>query len=156
MSPTESIRTVLLEKYATFSGRATRPEFWWFWGASLLLSVVLFCLGLVTGMVDLFDGIDSLISLAILCPTVAVTCRRLHDINRSGWFQLLPLAPALPAIALVFNGAGFGDFLMIVLIGLTVILVILLLVWLIRAGEAGPNRFGDDPTNPPNDAEVFD
>ena len=156
MSLAESIRIVLLEKFATFSGRATRPEFWWFWGASLLLSFILFAIGEITGMIDLFDSIDFVISLIILCPTLAVTCRRLHDINRSGWYQLLPLVSGLPVAILFGAGSSIDGPLIIVLGIVTGILVILLLFWLAKSGDSGPNRFGDDPQHPPNDAEVFE
>ena len=71
-----------LGKYATFSGRASRSEFWWFTLFQLLL-------GLATAMLG--ETVNALISLALLLPALAVGTRRLHDIGRSGWWQLLYL-----------------------------------------------------------------
>lgn len=66
-------------KYADFNGRAKRPEFWWFHLFAIVRSVLL---GLVHSV------LPSIFSLASLLPSLAVTSRRLHDINKSGWFQL--------------------------------------------------------------------
>jgi len=71
-----------LSKYATFSGRASRPEFWWFFLFQILLSIVASLFG---------DIISGLVSLALLLPALAVGARRLHDIGKSGWWQLLIL-----------------------------------------------------------------
>lgn len=79
----ESIRTCF-SKYATFDGRASRPEFWWFFLFSWLGAVA-------TGMVS--ETLSGLFSLAVLLPSLAVGARRLHDTNRSGWFLLLWLVP---------------------------------------------------------------
>lgn len=71
-----------LSKYATFSGRASRPEFWWFFLFQILASVAASMIG---------DTIAALASLALLLPALAVGTRRLHDIGKSGWWQLLML-----------------------------------------------------------------
>ena len=71
-----------LSSYATFSGRASRPEFWWFFLFQILVSVAASMLG---------DTIAALASLALLLPALAVGTRRLHDIGKSGWWQLLGL-----------------------------------------------------------------
>lgn len=71
-----------LSKYATFSGRASRPEFWWFFLFQILVSIVTSFLG---------DIVNALASLALLLPALAVGARRLHDIGRSGWWQLVAL-----------------------------------------------------------------
>ena len=74
--------SVCLSKYATFSGRATRPEFWWFFLFQVLISVAASMLG---------DVIAALVSLGLLLPALAVGTRRLHDIGKSGWWQLIML-----------------------------------------------------------------
>jgi uncharacterized membrane protein YhaH (DUF805 family) len=69
-------------RYATFSGRASRPEFWWFFLFQVLVSLAAQMLGGV---------IAGVIGLALLLPGLAVGTRRLHDVGRSGWWQLLAL-----------------------------------------------------------------
>jgi len=149
----ESIHTVLVKKYATFDGRAARSEFWWFWLFSVLVSVFFGALGLITGAVALFDGIDSLISLAILLPTLAVTCRRLHDTERTGWWQILPAIPAILGVIAfeVSNAFTLGW----IAVAIAVIAFVVLIVWLATIGTPGPNRFGNDPLKPETDAEIF-
>lgn len=90
----ESIRTCF-SKYATFSGRADRPEFWWW-------ILFVFVGSLVTSLLGGF--ISLLFSLATLLPSIAVTARRLHDIDRSGWWQLVGLIPLLGLIILIIWG----------------------------------------------------
>ena len=71
-----------LSKYATFSGRASRPEFWWFFLFQILVSVAASMVG---------DTIAGLVSLGLLLPALAAGTRRLHDIGKSGWWQLIML-----------------------------------------------------------------
>ena len=71
-----------LSKYAMFSGRASRPDFWWFFLFQILISLAASMLG---------ETINSLVALGLLLPALAVGTRRLHDIGRSGWWQLLML-----------------------------------------------------------------
>ena len=92
MTFVESISTCF-NKYATFDGRATRSEYWWF-----VLFTWLVSLGL--GLVH--DLLPSLFSLAVLLPSLAVGARRLHDIDKSGWFQLLWLIPVIGWIIMIY------------------------------------------------------
>ncbi len=71
-----------LSKYATFSGRASRSEFWWF---SLFQCLVLVAAAVIS------DKLYGLAALGLLLPVLAVGARRLHDIGNSGWWQLLML-----------------------------------------------------------------
>ncbi len=87
----ESISTCF-SKYATFEGRASRSEYWWFCLFALLGS-------LATGMVS--EVLSGLFSLAILLPSLAVGARRLHDIDKSGWFLLVGLVPLVGWIILI-------------------------------------------------------
>ena len=88
----QSIQTCL-NKYADFNGKASRPEYWWFFLFTLIV-------GVITGILDavIFSGFTEtvgtgplrlLFNVAIIVPGLAVGARRLHDTNRSGWWQLL-------------------------------------------------------------------
>lgn len=87
-----------LKKYADFSGRARRTEYWLFvlfnMVIAMLLGVVDYVLG-SAGLVGLIFG------LAILIPSIAVAVRRLHDTNRSGWWLLIAIIPVIGTIALL-------------------------------------------------------
>jgi uncharacterized membrane protein YhaH (DUF805 family) len=91
---------VCFKKYADFSGRAARPEFWWFVLFQFVVSVVL---GLVS------PQLQGLAGLAMLLPGLAVGSRRLHDINKTAWLLLLWLIPVLGWILLIYWAAQPGD-----------------------------------------------
>ena len=86
-------------KYATFSGRARRSEFWWFYLAIALIVVVAAVLDAVLGTTPLITVVAY---LALLLPFVAGGVRRLHDTDRSGWWFLLALVPLGGIVVLVF------------------------------------------------------
>lgn len=100
-------------QYATFSGRARRAEYWWFFLFNLLIATILAAMS---------ETVSGLFSLATLLPALAVSVRRLHDIDRSGWWLLLIFVPLIGPIVL--------------------------LVWSLTKGATGPNRFGEDPKLP--------
>jgi uncharacterized membrane protein YhaH (DUF805 family) len=80
------------KKYATFDGIAQRSEYWWF---------VVFCI-LVSSILSLFsETLSAAFSLATLLPSLAVGARRLHDTDRSGWWQLLMFIPVIGWIILI-------------------------------------------------------
>ncbi len=119
MSFGESVKTCI-NKYATFDGRATRSEFWWFYLFIILVSFI----ALLPGYILMFAGIAStsegdspgfvfwlglillligaLFELALIIPQLAVGCRRLHDRGQSGWLQLLLLVPCGNIVLLIF------------------------------------------------------
>jgi len=103
-----------LTKYAEFNGRAARPEFWWFMGAQ-------FVVGLILNMV--LPMLGGLFSLAMLVPSLAAGSRRLHDIGKSGWLQLLGLIPIIGCILLIY--------------------------WAAQPGEPGANKYGAPPSDAP-------
>ena len=90
----------VLRKYATFSGRARRKEYWMF---ALINILIMLGLTIVEGTSGVTDGgvLSALYSLAVVIPSIAVTVRRLHDTGRSGWWILLPLIPVLGAFVLL-------------------------------------------------------
>nr|WP_235528671.1 MULTISPECIES: DUF805 domain-containing protein [unclassified Phenylobacterium] len=126
-----------LRKYADFSGRARRMEFWLFWlfliGIQIVFSVLI---GIVAGptaaVADPADpfavlngpakalyGVFGLVMLGLLIPSIAVAFRRLHDTNRTAWWVLLGLIPFLGALVLI--------------------------VFYLLDGTPGPNKYGPDP-----------
>ncbi|MGO9916731.1 MAG: amino acid permease [Isosphaeraceae bacterium] len=92
----------VLNKYAVFSGRARRAEFWMFSLMNLIISVVLVVLVVIEGRVGTAGAIGLLYSLAVLITGIAVSVRRLHDTGRSGWWLLLAVVPFVDIILIVF------------------------------------------------------
>ncbi len=77
----------VLKKYADFNGRSRRSEYWYFFLVNVIISLILNLIGRGTGL-----GILSLVySLIVLVPGIAVAVRRMHDVNKSGWFILIPI-----------------------------------------------------------------
>lgn len=92
MTFVESIQTCF-SKYADFSGRASRSEYWW-WVLFVFLATM------AAGIVS--DKLSALFSLVVMLPGLAVGARRLHDIDKSGWLQLLYFIPLIGWIILVY------------------------------------------------------
>jgi uncharacterized membrane protein YhaH (DUF805 family) len=97
----------VLKKYAVFNGRARRKEYWFF---VLFNIIITFVLGIIDGIAGLkgaagFGLLGILYSLAVLVPGLAVSVRRLHDTNRSGWWLLIALVPLLGAVVLIIFAA---------------------------------------------------
>lgn len=96
----------VLKKYAEFDGRARRSEYWYFFLASTLVSIVLSILGNLIG----FMYLDSIYSLAVLLPAIGVGIRRMHDVGKSGWFILIPIYNLILACTEGQKGSNeFGD-----------------------------------------------
>jgi uncharacterized membrane protein YhaH (DUF805 family) len=123
----------VLKQYVDFSGRARRREYWMFVLVNVVIVIVLSLLDtlLGTGGFRTMSGggsfyaanslglLSGLYSLAVLLPTIAVTVRRLHDTDRTGWWILLGFIPIIGGIVL--------------------------LVFYVLEGTRGPNRYGPDP-----------
>jgi uncharacterized membrane protein YhaH (DUF805 family) len=93
-----------LKQYAVFKGRARRKEYWFFALFNLIVSAVLTVVDYMTGSLDMELGVgllSGLYSLAILIPSLAVTVRRLHDTDRTGWWLLIAFIPLIGAIVLL-------------------------------------------------------
>jgi uncharacterized membrane protein YhaH (DUF805 family) len=106
------------QNYVNFSGRAARSEYWYWTLFATLVSIAASLVDhLIFPMMD-FSPLHSLAGLALFLPGIAVAVRRLHDLDRTGWWLLIIL---------------------------TVIGGILLLVWFCMRGTVGPNRYGPDP-----------
>jgi uncharacterized membrane protein YhaH (DUF805 family) len=111
-----------LKKYAVFSGRSRRKEYWYFALFVIIISFVLSIIDVLTGAYARTVGVgllSSIFSLAVLIPSIAVTVRRLHDIDRSGWWLLIALVPLVGWIVLL----GFS----------------------VQEGTPGSNRYGFNP-----------
>lgn len=100
-----------IQKYAVFSGRAKRSEYW-YW--ALLTVPMVFILEQIDPfathtLYGTFSIISTIFSLVIFLPTIAVTARRLHDTNKSGWWQLIAIIPILGIIVLIVFLAQKGS-----------------------------------------------
>ncbi len=93
----------VLKKYAVFSGRAQRAEYWYFVLFNLIIQIALtVVVGVLGEAVATIGSIALLIyGLAILLPAIGVTIRRLHDTNRSGWWLLIAFIPLIGIIVLI-------------------------------------------------------
>lgn len=122
MSPFDYMK-LPLQRYADFSGRSRRMEYWMFFVLNFAVSFIASILDGILGMTGMVGGIYGpltlLSGLALLVPSIAVAVRRLHDQDKSGWFLLLIFIPILGAIAL--------------------------LVFMFLEGTKGDNKYGPDP-----------
>jgi uncharacterized membrane protein YhaH (DUF805 family) len=142
MNLVQAVQSVY-RNYVTFSGRAARSEYWWFFLfsiiASILISIIEARLGLGQGVFSSGDGgfsanysggiLSGIWALGNFLPSLAVGVRRLHDTDRSGWWLLIAIVPLIGAIVL--------------------------LVFLCSRGTSGPNRFGRDPLRDADAGDVF-
>ncbi len=114
---------LVLKRYAEFNGRSRRKEYWMFTLYNIVIFLVLYVAGFVTllrsSIYMLFFGLAFIYALAVLVPNLAVGVRRLHDIDKSGWFILISLIPAVGGL--------------------------ILLVLLALDGTPGDNRYGPSP-----------
>jgi len=116
MEPINWFMNVVTQHYFDFNGRARRAEFWWYILVVLIVAVIL---NVIDSIIHLGGILGGLWSLAMLLPNLGVAVRRLHDINRSGWWILIAFVPIVGAILLIY--------------------------WYAQPGTAGANQFGPDP-----------
>lgn len=124
-------------RYAMFTGRSSRPEFWWWVLFSFLVNVVVG--GALTALGA--DWLGQLVGLALLLPGLAVGARRLHDTGRSGWWQAAVYLPGLLAL--------LGGFFLVIGLIAMLVMVVLLVVWLATPGDASSNGYGPPPSAAP-------
>lgn len=116
MTPMYAIRSVL-SQYVGFSGRASRSEYWIWWGFLVVVYFAIGALALLFGSTGYVAA--GLVGLAFFLPNLAVTVRRLHDTGRSGFWLLIVLIPVIGALVL--------------------------LVFLLLDGQSEPNKWGAPP-----------
>ena len=132
----ESIKTCLTKKYFSFSGRASRSEFWFFYLFILIGYII--CITLIVAVSMKLFWLMGLFMLGIMIPALAVTARRLHDINKSGWFQLVPYPAGI--LERIFASSSEGLEILFLIIGLG--LYIYLFILYCTDGDKKNNRFG--------------
>jgi uncharacterized membrane protein YhaH (DUF805 family) len=141
-----------IQKYTDFSGRAPRAEYWWYTLAVIVVAIVISIVESMLGldaMVGPYGPVTLLFMVALIVPGCAVTVRRLHDTNRSGWWILVALVPYAILGFMMGRGAAEGDMSGIATVGLFSLVAlagaIALLVFMILPGNQGDNRYGPDP-----------
>lgn len=112
-----SIKTCLKDKYVSFSGRASRSEYWYFVLFTFICNLIASAGNIISPSLGTYCSY--VLSIIFFLPQLGVSVRRLHDINRSGWYYLLALIPIL----------GW---------------IVLLIFFCLKSNE-GPNRFGESP-----------
>lgn len=113
--------TGAMRRYASFSGRASRAEFWWYTVVLIVIFIAVIVLetSMHPGPADQERPLTGLFVLIHLLPSLAVSVRRLHDTDRSGWLLLIGVVPLIGTIVQI--------------------------VWACQQGTPGANRFGPDP-----------
>ena len=166
MSFGEAIKSVF-SKYATFSGRARRSEFWYFFLFNFLVSFVL-------NLIPHFSVVSGLWALAVLIPTLAVTVRRFHDIGKSGWTYLYFLIPSLlfigywfylvfqyisagydldeESVAAIITANSSASLITCILLLVSLIAAIIFIVLMARDSQPGENKWGPNPKKVPSES----
>ena len=167
----QAVKTVF-RKYAVFTGRARRAEYWWFTLFNLIVEMgLLFLMGLccipfvfkggdsagLSTVTNIFSVISAAWSLAVLLPAWGVLTRRLHDVGRSGWWVILYalISLAFVVFALFVGYTDFADKLneghpgLLITLGVALLVLLvmglLFFIWCIIPGHKGDNKYGPDP-----------
>lgn len=138
-------------KYADFSGRARRSEYW-FW--VLFNLIVSFAVNIFSSMLG-SSTLSLIVVVALLIPSISVTVRRLHDIGKSGWYYLLLVVPIVLMFFLLFTylftfdihygGSSSILYIMGLLEIASLILAIIFIIWLAKDSQPGMNKYGPNP-----------
>jgi uncharacterized membrane protein YhaH (DUF805 family) len=132
-----------LRKYAEFSGRASRFEFWCFFFFVIIAQAISGLVGLLLGFGPMLSGF---VGLLLIIPQIAVAVRRLHDLGRSGRELLVPCL-MLAAAPLVYSFGGiFPRMVALGYAGLILLVFANLLLLFLKEGKKIPNRYGGSPT----------
>lgn len=145
MSAVDAVRTVFA-KYAVFTGRAGRAEFWWWYAFTVMIDAVMQALQRLAGggVAGLGISIFSAgLTLALFIPTLAVTWRRLHDTNRSGWWAVGFMVAEVALGFFVLFAAIISAGLLLVAVPAMLAVVLWWIVLLVQRGTPGPNRYGN-------------
>jgi uncharacterized membrane protein YhaH (DUF805 family) len=131
-----------LRKYADFSGRASRQEFWLFFAFVLIANAAARIVGMMFGM---GLGLSGLVGLVLIVPQIAVAVRRLHDVGRGARELVVPGA-MLVAMPLMFAFRGILPRIVALgFLGLTLLAFANILTLLLKKGGSVPNRYGPSP-----------
>lgn len=162
----EAIKTVLVNKYCCFTGRARRSEYWNWVLAYGIISVVLsvFNMFMMVSQIETIDLDDplslykspgyfvtALVGLALFLPNLGVTIRRLHDTGHSGWWLVVPIIVYIPMLWASWSMQSNPDSAIAVMSALLVcalimlVICIIVLVWLCRDSDPRENQYGPSP-----------
>ena len=114
----EAVKRALTVNYCNFSGRSSRSEYWWFVLLNMIIGFVFNILTAATGS-EVFPVLSLIVSLILFLPGLGLAVRRLHDIDKSGWWLFIALIPLVGAI--------------------------LLIVWFAKDSDQYDNRYGEVP-----------
>ncbi|MEM6668141.1 MAG: DUF805 domain-containing protein [Pseudomonadota bacterium] len=142
-------------KYFTFSGRARRPEYWWFY---LFIFVVTFIASFIDAILspmfelgedgEILSLVRLIVSLGVIVPFFAVSWRRMHDTGWSGWMTLSPVFGFVMIILsslLVESAPGIAPVLLFSGVAFMVVMSIVVFVLSVRRSQVGANDFGPEP-----------
>jgi uncharacterized membrane protein YhaH (DUF805 family) len=135
-----------LRKYADFSGRASRSEFWCFFFFVILAQAVARVVDMLLGSGGYLPGpVSSLTGLLLIVPQVAVAVRRLHDLGRSGRELIVPTVMLVAAPLVMSFGGILPRLVALGYAGLTLLVFANLLLLFLKEGKKVPNRYGASP-----------
>ena len=136
-----------LKKYADFTGRASRSEFWYFFFFVILANAVARVVDALIGARGYLPGpVSALVALLLVVPQIAVAVRRLHDVGRSGRDLIVPCVMLFAMPLVVIFGGVLSRIVALGYAGLVLLLFAHLLTLFIKKGSTVPNRYGAAPT----------